>query len=501
MTKWIYVLLTFFLFFLSCQLSFADEDRGQPYYDFGIFAFEDGDFEDALSNFQKALSFNPDNPYYHYFLGKTYLALNDDERATLHLKIALGLNPEISGLRYDLAALHFKLAEYKEAVDLFSKVNTDDPNYVMARYYAGISHFKLKDYELAKPHLQIASERSPTIKANGYYYLGICYLKTGDYDRAIGKFSYVRDNTESETLRDNAIKWLAASEGQKKALKPYFLYAKVGYQYDSNILLDPLDKDLPTDEDDHALVSFLLGKYDFVRKGKLTAGASYSHYTVNYETLNEFDLTASMGDIYAHYKMDELRLSLKYLPNYYWVGGKDYQVNHRLRPQLMWKVNDSFDVRGNYTYELKRNFIIPERNGHANFINLDLYHFFFDRHLRLLAGANFEANAADNTDHSYNQLKGVLGVDLKLPWEFKLRLLAKINKKDYLYIDSLYNLKRKDSRWEGTGSLSRKIYFDWLSAVLDYRYTRNDSNIIDANGVQIFDYKREQITFSLSASY
>lgn len=501
MTKWIAVLLTFCLFFVSFQVAFAEEDKGQPYYDFGVFAFEDGDYEDAVGNFKKALTFNPDNPYYHYFLGKTYLALKDDDQATSHLKIAWGLDSEISGLRYDLATLNFKRGDYKEAADLFEGVSSEDPNYVMAQYYAGISRFKLKDYNNALPHLLTASEQSPTIRPNGYYYAGICYLNTGAYDRAIDKFGYVRDNADSDVLRGNATKWLDASRSQKKALKPYRLYAKVGYQYDSNILLDPLDQDRPTDEDDYALVAYLMGKYDFYREGNFTLGAGYSHYAVNYETLNEFDLTASMGDIYARYKLDNLRISLSYLPNYYWVGEEDYQASQQIRPELLWKVTDVFNVRFNYTYELKKNFVIPGRSGHTNLANLDLYYFFFDRRLQVFAGAGYDANKADDTDQDYDQSKGRLGANIKLPLELRLRLMGKVNSKKYTYVDSLYDIKRKDTRWEGSGSLSRKIYFDWLSGILDYRYTRNDSNVIDANDIQVFDYEREQITFSLSASF
>jgi len=502
MTKRLIVLLAFFLFLTAFHNALAAEDKGSPYYDFGIFAFEDGDYQDAVGNFKKALSFNPDNPYYHYFLGKTYLALKDDDQAALHLKVAWGLDSEISGLRYDLATLSFKQSDYGAAADLFEGIASEDPNYVMARYYAGISRFKLKAYNQALPHLLLASEQSPTIRPNGYYYAGICYLNTGAYDRAIDKFGYVRDNAESAVLRGNAVKWLEASRSQKKAIKPYRLYAKVGYQYDSNILLDPVDLDRPTDEDDDALVAYLMGKYDFVRRGNFTLGAGYSHYLVNYDTLSEYDLSASMGDIYAQYKWDNLRFDLSYRPNYYWVDEKDYQASQQIRPALRWKVNNDFNVRFNYAYEWKKNFETTGRSGDINLVDLDLYYFFFDRRVQLFAGGGYGANRSDHTDFDYDQVRGRLGANFKLPLAFKLRLMGKINTKDYNYVDSRYDVERKDTRWEGIGSLSRKVYFDWLSAVLDYRYTRNDSNVIDnTNDVQIYDYKRQQVTVSLAASF
>jgi hypothetical protein len=167
----------------------------------------------------------------------------------------------------------------------------------------------------------------------------------------------------------------------------------------------------------------------------------------------------------------------------------------------LWRVNDAFNVRLNYTYERKKNYEIPGRSGYANLSDLDFYHFFFDRRLQLFAGGGYDVNNANDPDQDYDQYKGRLGANIKLPLEFRLRLVGKIVTKKYANVDSLYDVERKDTRLEGSGSLSRKVYFNWLSAVLDYRYTRNDSNVIDANDVQIFDYRRQQVTLSLAASF
>jgi hypothetical protein len=39
------------------------------------------------------------------------------------------------------------------------------------------------------------------------------------------------------------------------------------------------------------------------------------------------------------------------------------------------------------------------------------------------------------------------------------------------------------------------VYSDWLGVLLEYRHIRNDSNIND------FEYTRNQITFSVTATY
>lgn len=279
------------------------------------------------------------------------------------------------------------------------------------------------------------------------------------------------------------------------------MYAKLGYQYDSNILLDPVGQDGPTDADDNALVGYFSGKYDFVRKGDFTLGAGYNHYSVNYETLNDYDLVGSLGNIYAKYQFDTIKVSLSYLPNYYWVGSNDYLASHLIRPEILWKVNDVFKVHFSYAYDIKKYFQFDDRSGHAHLLNLDFSHFFSDRRIQLFAGGRYDTYTANSPDQDYNKPQGHLGANFRLPLELRLRILGKMAKKDYINVDSLYGVKRRDTRWTGIGSLTRKVYFEWLSAIFDYRYTRNDSNIVAANNVQIFDFTRDQISLSLAAAF
>jgi len=41
----------------------AQEGAGRPYYDFGVFAYESGDYEEAEANFLKAIEFSQDDAF------------------------------------------------------------------------------------------------------------------------------------------------------------------------------------------------------------------------------------------------------------------------------------------------------------------------------------------------------------------------------------------------------------------------------------------------------
>jgi len=234
----------------------AEREEGRTYYDLGVFAYEDGDYGDAEKNFMKALKFNPVNPYYNRYLGKTYLKTERYQDAENYLNMAWNVNPNISGLKYDVAILNYKIARYSKAADLFSEIVKEDPSNVLAHYHAGINLYKQKRYEEAVDYFIGASEKSPSIKANGYYYAGICFKKMGKIEEAVEKLEYVRDHADSELLRENAKKWLKAIEVEKKAMKPYSIYLKIGYQYDDNVRVVPLDQDIYADEGDFVFVGY-----------------------------------------------------------------------------------------------------------------------------------------------------------------------------------------------------------------------------------------------------
>lgn len=490
----------FVLLLVLCTPLYAQEG-GRVYYDFGVFAFEDGDYADAESNFKKALSFEPDNPYYNQYLGRTYLKTERFAESAPLLEKAWNVDPELSGIKYDLATLYFKQENYPEAARFYAEAAEDDPEDVLARYYAGISELKLENYAKALDYLVAASDRSPTIKENGYYYAGICHLKIGQPAKAVEKFTYVRDNAQSATLKKNAEHWLAAAESQQKALKPYALYFQLGYMYDSNVLLEPIDQDLPSEESDGAVVGYLSGRYDFIKNDSLTAGAGYGHYSLDYQRLEDFDFTASIPQFYIRHRMRPMTLSLTYLPNYYWLKREDYLMKHQIRPDLLWDINADLRLSLAYTYEVKNYFTAPDRTGHASKYDADLYYSLPGKMGQVYGGGGTEHSIAAVGTQNYRRSQGRLGTVVSLPWALRLQAVGKITQKQYLKANPFFGGEtRKDTTIDAMANLSRSIFYDWLRVIGEYRYSKNDSNIVK-NNVEVFDYVRHQVTVSLAASF
>ena len=473
----------------------AEEEKGGAYYDFGVFAYEDGDYEDAEKNLLMALKFNAEDPFCNHFLGKTYLKMERYEQARNCLKKVWKVNPDMSGLAYDLAFLNYRMSEYSKAAELFAEIAKEDPSNVLAHYHAGITLYKLERFGKALDYFAGAAEMSPSVKANSYYYAGICYWKMGEVEKAAEKFQWVREQSESESLKEYALKWLEGIEKHNKALQPYSLFLKIGYQYDDNVRLEPLDQDIYADEEDYVTVGYFSGRYDFVNRHYYKIGAGYSHYQTWHDDLGEYDLLGSIFSLYSKYCLNPFTFGCSYVPSYYWLDADRYLRRHQLNADVMWKVDENFSTRLSYSYYDNNNFQNNDRDGHTNDVLLYAYYRFLDKRGHLFGGIGYEDNSASHRDEYYTQAKTKLGVSLKIPWDIDLSLTGKYYDKKYDHVDSFYGIKRDDAKYYASISLSRKLFYDWLNTSVEFNYTKNNSNITD------YEYKRKVTTLSVIARY
>lgn len=495
MTKQRYILLIMIFFLSLCTTGYSqDRDQGRSNYIFGVFAYEKGDYEGAEKEFKKALDLEPDNPLYISYMGKTYFQMERYNDALYYLNRAWSLDPEISGLKYDLAMASYRLNDYKTALGFFDRVIDEEPANVLAHYHAGISLYREQEYGKALSHFLEASEKSPTIKANGYYYAGICQARMGDRDRAVEKLEYARDHSESAAIRESAAKWLDAIEREKKALKPYSLLLKTGYQSDSNVLLET-DDDTVSDRDDTAFVGYFSGKYRFLTGDYLRAGIGYSHYQIFYNNIKEYNLTSGIFNLYCGYDKGPLGITLTYLPHFSWLDSEKYMQKQGGKTDVTFDVTDNLVTRLSYSYYDINHIMDDNRDGSSQSADLKAYYIFRENGGYIFAGVGYEDRDAEHPDYVYSLSMVQGGVSLKIPLDFTLNITGTYRDVGYDNVDSGYQIKRQDKRYSGSLSLSRSLFYEWLSISGEFDYTKRKSNIVD------YEYSRKVANLSLIVTF
>lgn len=467
----------------------AEEGGGDAYYDLGVFAYEEGDYEGAERHFKKALEFDPGNPFYSHFLGKTYLQTGHYQEAMNYLNVAWKANPDMSELNYDMAFLNFKMSNYPRAADLFMEIVDEDPSNLLPHY---------NDlYQTALDYFLSVAEKSPGDMANGYYYAGVCYWKTGKPQQAVEKLEYVKDNAESAQLRKNASKLLRVINKEKEGevVKPYSLYFKLGYYYDDNVALEPLDEDVYSDEDDFVTKAYFSGKYNFVNTKQYKIGAGYSHYQTWYNDLDEYDLIGSIVDFYAKYRLQPWAFGLSFIPSYYWLDSDSYLRRYRVKPEVAWQYDKNLLTSLSYSYYDNEYFQNDDRTGHTNEVSLDAYYSILNKKGYIFGGIGYEDNSASHDDEDYGRIKTKLGISLMIPWDLKLTVTGKYYDKEYDHVDTFYGVTRDDSQYHASLEISRRLFYDWLTVSAEFDYTKNESDIDD------FDYERAVAGLALIARY
>ena len=475
----------------------ASGSSGNTYFDLGVFAYEGGKYEEALGNFNQALATGADKGLVYHYLGKTYLAMEKYDDASYYLDWASKMNPELPGLTYDRAMLSYRLSQYAAAGELFMKVVDREPANVLARYYAGICLFKQEQYNDALPFFIAAGEQSPTLKGSCSYYAGICYAKVGDSPRALAQFRNVSAATDDELLKKYAASWLELYEAREKAKveKPYELYGKVGVQYDSNVVLEPVNADIYANDDDFAIVGYFSGTYDLLAKDAWRGGVGYTHYQTGYSRLSEYAVIGSIGQMYVNYRAHPFTFSLSYLPQYYWVDADSFLMRHQIRPEILWNVNDRVITRLTASHYKNNHFEDNGRDGNTVEASFDAFYRLGEQGSYLLGGIAYEKENAENNNYDYGEYRLKLGITMVFPSDVQVSAVAKYFKKMYDNEDTLFGVKREDNRYQGSFSVEKKLCYDWLFVAGDFSLTKNESNIDN------FTYKRNVTTLSLVARY
>lgn len=121
-----------------------------------------GEFEKAVSEFQKAIELKSNYGDAFHNLGNTYHQMGKDDLALENYQKALIFNPSLWQSYQNLAAIHFNQEEYNLAKEELEKAIGINPESAELHINLGIVFKKLGDTPKAKEHLQKALVIDPT---------------------------------------------------------------------------------------------------------------------------------------------------------------------------------------------------------------------------------------------------------------------------------------------------------------------------------------------------
>ncbi len=486
------------LLFMTAGHPASAQEAGSAFYDEGIFAYEDGKYKVAEAAFSKVLAGDPNNPSANHYQGKTYIKMERFVEAKPFIETAWKGDPGLPDLAFDRAYLYYKMADYGRATGLFQDVLKQEPSRIMAGFYCGVSLFHNQQYQEANSYFLMAAENSPDLKIKAYYYSGLCFFYMGQDAPAADKMTYVKTNAESKEVRDNADRWIEKIQAGGKERKPYRLQAKLAYEYDDNVPLEPTDQDdLYSDEKDSSILGYVEGEYDFVNQDAVILGAGISRFQSWHMDLDAYDASDTAIEIYGQYLTGLFTYGLQIRPSIYQLDGKDFLFTTQVRPEVSYTYNQQLSLWLSYTFSKNdyRKKAYDDRDSDNHEVFLDTVYLLGDDKGYALGGIGYEYNDASEDPYDYGRFTLRAGGSLNLAYALRLGVLANYAGKTYKDDDAIQDKKREDTRYKITVSLSRELYYEWLEIAAEASYTKNDSNIDD------YEYTRKVVGIGLSAAY
>ena len=236
--------LIIFTGFFSLNLDIIQAFSTSPSTPFvaGMSYFGQGEYDKAISEFEKSIQLDPEHTESYYYLGQCYLQKGILEYNNKHILKAYSFyrksyeisekvipqyekmikdNPEDlnSYLRlsyiYEIRSMIPLNNEYDKALEYYLKAlaldivseNKNTNIYLYLNTRAGTIYFQKKDYLQAIEYLERAAEMSPQ-NAEVIYYLGMSYDKIGEKEKALTSFTKVLELAPQSEFAQEAEKKL-----------------------------------------------------------------------------------------------------------------------------------------------------------------------------------------------------------------------------------------------------------------------------------------------------
>jgi len=153
----------------------------------GMEYYEQGKYDEAIAEFQRAIELDPDSSESHRNLGAAYLEQGKLDEAVASYEKAIELDPGFGEAYGDLAAAYIDLGKLAEAVAAGDKAIALAPEYANAHYNLGLTYANQGRFEKAITEYKEAIRINPD-DAITHNNLGIAYYEQGQTEEAIAEW-------------------------------------------------------------------------------------------------------------------------------------------------------------------------------------------------------------------------------------------------------------------------------------------------------------------------
>lgn len=181
------------MFMILVNSNFYDVGKGsfaQSYFGLGNVYLKNGDYKNALLQYQTALEKNPALPRAHLNRGVIFFRLGNYPEAAKEFLEEIKINPQDEKAYNNLSVLYRLQGKYSQAIQFAQKALQLRPNFSFAYYNLSSAYQAQNQLQKAESVLVTATQIIPQ-STQIHYYLAIAYLKQNKLEEAQEQFNLV----------------------------------------------------------------------------------------------------------------------------------------------------------------------------------------------------------------------------------------------------------------------------------------------------------------------
>lgn len=501
-----FIILSAILLFSHSPL-FAQENGIEKQYQpliSGMESYRDGNYEKALEEFQNAAIIFPDNPDIPFYMGLTFLKLNQPDNAIEYFHETLKKDTEYMDAHFQLGVILIQQSLYQDALEHLEKVYEKEPDREDLGYFLGFAYYQLGRYEESLNFLDGARTSDRKIESLVFYYSALVEEQLGEKDNAIADFKQVILTDPTSPLAEPSQRLIETIKLEKRLKKRFSLELSTKFQYDDNVILVPTtDIFNLRDKDRKSLIEliYLRGEYVFLKKPDMDVSLSYGLYQTITNSIKGMDVQDHIFSLdflkRGVIKTKPYNFRINYSFDYLFSDYSYLLQRHTIRPNFLLMWNQKHLSIFQYALQIKEFkeapvFTVDNRDAINHEAGITHFLRFNNGKHYVKAGYFYDKEFASGNNWDYQGDKIIAGFQYTLPKDLRLNVDYEYKHVRYQNTNIFFNEKRKDTERSLSAVVSKEIYKNFTLS-LEYLRRDNSSNIV------LYEYEKN--LFSLGVNW
>lgn len=187
----------------AAELQQSVPSQAKKQYELGLKFVSKGNFQQAATHFEEAVSIYPEYLAARNDLGAQYLKLKRIDEAEKHFEIVLGKDPRNFNAKFNMGLVQVERHNYTEAIRLLNQAVAIDSTRPVARLWIGIAKVEQGDLDSAEAELTRALIMGGAECVAAHYHLARVYLNRGAVNDATRSVqAYIQQAPRGEFIKE-----------------------------------------------------------------------------------------------------------------------------------------------------------------------------------------------------------------------------------------------------------------------------------------------------------